>query len=189
MKFREKEKDYTYIHDALDALSSLLDLMDEVVLEVIWISDGHLIITETNKLAICTFGALGRAKSEYGARIHVVNSNEGSSGVSELQTWAEDLSNGELFQMDDLETLVDPMIVWRGPVHLCRMCPAHFAATRRDPHFLNKQIPRSSPSFRKPASSPDFVHQPPSSSCPPLTSSSHTLPSSERGSYQIPDQI
>lgn len=189
LALRETDEEYLYIHDALDSLSSLLDLMDEIVLEVIWISDGHQTFKETNVSTVHTYGALMRARKDYRARIHVVDASGSGHAVTELTTWAEDLGTGELFKMEDLRTLVDPMIIWRGPMHFSRLCPAHLAATRRDPHFLNNHNPRSSPSnIRKPASSSGFSHQFPSSGLP-TTSSSRTLPSSDRGSYQTPDEV
>merc|ERR1719334_3034489 len=138
---RKKDKEYLYIHDALDSLSSLLDLMNEVVLEVIWISDGQQTFKEKNVASVHTYGALLRARNDYRARIHVVNANEKGLGAAELKSWAEDLGTGELFQMQDLKTLVDPMIIWRGPMHFSRLCPAHLAASRRDPLFLNNINP------------------------------------------------
>jgi len=190
LELKEKDKEYLYIHEALDNLLSLLDLMDEVVLEVIWISDGNQTFRETNVSAVYTYGALMRARNDFKARVHVVSANDTGLGEAELKTWAEDLGTGKLFKMEELGILVDPMIIWRGPMHFSRLCPAHLAASKRDPLFLNTQNPRSSPNnIRKPSSSSGLSYQFPSSTGLPHTSSSRTLPSSDRGSYQFPDEV
>jgi len=190
IEHREKDKEYLYIHDALDYLLSLLDIIDEVRLEVVWISDGMWTFEETNESAVYTYGALLRARNDFKARIHIVNSNDKGVGNAELKTWAEDLGTGKMFKMEELRTLIDPMIIWRGPIHFSRLCPAHLSASKRDPMFLNNQHPRSSPSnMRKPSSPPGCSQPFPSSTGLPRTSSSRTLPSSDRGSYQYSDEV